>query len=741
MITKSLSFRLSFLFFIISTTLLFISSCKIGEDDNTTTIAGEDGYIPIGSQVIGPSGGEINLDSIIVKVPSGAFNENNELNIYVGEENDGFNEYGISSLYQIGGLPSTINKPIRLSIKYHGTIEGDTLVAIGEMGYATSLDSSLYSYHTESASDSAGYLIYDLPANSELGKLAQPKDIIDNTINNFIALGGNKRVPSSEGHFMLTYPLWFNEQGILIGDHFETAFTKCKTMGFSYPVRQWPANVLTKTLKTGLGGYYSYKNSEPNGKNTVTDAELISFINHGQFTINSNLLTDDLELRTTCGHEFLHLVQNLYEFSSPNIEIEQNWLSEATSVWIEGKYANNENYVSSSITNREFYPFVGWQYTASNRSHARQGYGLSVIIKEIADKYGDSTIVKIFEKIKSGTLPNNAVDPVDAVLSVIDEPVSTFWHRVLGDYVLGHYYNNLVNFKFLDKPDSYSGKFEIYAGFSKKSILTEYHDLSGNLFKVSSGDLSSLDKVPLSFTVDDPINYGILVAKYKQGSEITKIGEIFPGGSGIVTLGNAKPVFDAGYALVVMVSNSTHDKTKNYQGKNNTWLTVEIKEPEKQIDRVEFGVSLDIANTKLTLASGAESYGTGFGCDLNSIWGTSSLSDNIYTTIFANAINSETTYNGYLNVTFLDDPRRVNIDAEWSETRTDCINNFKIDYDGIPFEQSFNNFTWDEYSERGSSVSRINVSNERICSWGTRELLNTNSADDAMISLNVYYYE
>jgi len=60
---------------------------------------------------------------------------------------------------------------------------------------------------------------------------------------------------------------------------------------------------------------------------------------------------------------------------------------------------------------------------------------------------------------------------------------------------------------------------------------------------------------------------------------------------------------------------------------------------------------------------------------------------------------------------------------------------------GIPFEQSFNSSTWDLYSESGSSVSRINVSNERICSWGTRELLNTNSGNDALIGLNVYYQE
>lgn len=575
---KVLTYRFIKLFVFISVIVIIMISCKIGEDDNTTTTIVEDGYNLIGTQVIGPAGGEIDLDSIIVKVPSGAFNENTELSIYVGEENDGFDEYGSSALYQIDGLPSTINKPIRLSIKYHGTIEGDTLVAIGEMGYAVSLDSSLYSYHTENASDSAGYLVYDLPAYSGLAKSAQPESIFLGNAINFIGLNRYIKVPSSNGHFMLSYPLLNNPQGVLMGEHFETAYTTCQVMGFNLSARSWPtqpANVLVKTLRTGFNGFYTVY-----GKATMTDEILKNLINRGKFTINLNLFTDDLKLRTVCGHEFLHLVQNLYEFSSPSIEPEQSWLEEATAVWIEEKYSNLPYYVPHILKNREYNPFVGWQYTSTSRSHAEQGYGLSVIIKEIADTYGDDAIVEIFEKIKAGTLPNNAVDPVDAVLSVVDEyePIDYFWHRVLRDYVLGKYYNNQVNFEFLDQPDTYTEILMIDAQNSTHSLKYNYPDLSGDLYKVIPGDLTSLDKVPLSFTINDPTNCGILVCKYKQGSEIDLIGEVYPGESGQVSLSDVKPIFDDGYELVVMVSNSKHDKNANYQGDNEVELTIEIKE-------------------------------------------------------------------------------------------------------------------------------------------------------------------
>ena len=591
MTTKPFSFRIFSLFLTISSIIFIISSCDLG--DNNPIYAGTTGYNLIGTQVIGPAGGEINLDSIIVKVPSGAFNENNEINIYVGVEKDGFDEYGNTALYQIDGLPSTINKPIRLNIKYNGTNEGDTLVAIGEMMYATSLDSSLYSYHTESASDSAGYLVYDLPGYSSLAKISESGNTTLDGALNIIGLFGYKEKLSSKGHFNLSYPLLIEQQAITMGEHFETAYSKCQAMGFSYPVRKWPAKVLTNTLETGLGGYYSSW-----GSATMTDEILRSVIDKGDFTINSNLLTDDLELRTTCGHEFLHLVQNLYEFSG-QIEPEQKWLQEATSVWIEEKYANNENYLSSSIPNREYYPLDGWQY--KDRKYAEHGYALSFIIKDIAEIYGDRAIVKIFEAIKAGTLPSNATDPVDAVLSVIDEPVEYFWHRVLGDYVAGEYYNNKVNVKILDDPLMYNKVVAIDANDSLHIISSNYWDLSGQLFKVTPGDTSTFKKGSIEFTVSDTVNCGIVVYKYKQGSEIIYLGDVFPGGNGKLIVNNVKQVFKDGYDFVAMVSNSTHDKTENYQGANyNVELKIELGDLGIKSIEIDAGFSATFRTTSKT---------------------------------------------------------------------------------------------------------------------------------------------
>lgn len=756
MTPKALTYRFIKLFVLISTFLLVLSSCDIidsifgSEDDDVNGTVGP-GYGLIGTQVIGSTGGEINLDSIIVNVPSGAFDENTEISISVGEDNDGFDEYGISSLYQISGLPSTINKPVRISIKYHGTLEGDTLVALGEMQYSTSLDSSLYSYQAENASDSSGYLVYDLPAYSSLARSTQPLGIYSNSgTKNIIALGKYTMSFSSGRHFLLCYPMTHKPDAILMGEYFETAYIKCKAMEFSYTARtSWPVNVLTKRVKKNYAGRYSYKISHPNGKKTVTDAELRSFINRGRFTINLAILSDDLKLRTAVGHEFLHLVQNCYEFSAPNIEPEQKWLKEATAVWIMEKYSNMSNYIPMAGFNMETYPFDGWQYSDAKRSHARHGYGLSVIFKDIVEVYGESAIVKIFEKVKSGILPSNATDPVDAVLSILNESVGNFWHGILGAYVLGHYYNSQVNFKFLDKSTSYKGGIVTIDPVNNKIPITlPYHDLSGKLFKIQPGDFSTLITVPLSFTVNDSSNCGILVCMYKQGSEITPIGEVFPGGSGVVILNDAKPIFDAGYELVVLVSNSSHNKSKNYQETKDIELVIEIVNTE--IVGVVIDIYIDNATSRESDGGVWTTYpddatysfylSSGFGYP-SSDRGTGSMNNNVYTATFDKTGSLVHTISGHMSITFLDDPSRINIHVDRTRTQSYLSYNITektlIDYDGIPL------YADNYYYESGSAVSKISLRYSDVASGSNNHVheyvSHSTCSDDAYIEVRVYY--
>ena len=160
--------------------------------------------------------------------------------------------------------------------------------------------------------------------------------------------------------------------------------------------------------------------------------------------------------------------------------------------------------------------------------------------------------------------------------------------------------------------------------------------------------------------------------------------------------------------------------------------------PENQIEYLDFSFTLDEAETKTTFSTGTESYGKRIRHDLSSNCGESTFSDNIYTTIFDGRCSSIT---GYMTVTFLDNPDRVDVHAEWSRPSSDCISNYTVDYEGIPYDGP-NGTASDLYYENGSAVSRINISQyEVICTAFTKELLNTNCGNDAEIGVWVYYLE
>ncbi|MFC1785922.1 hypothetical protein ACFLZA_00980 [Candidatus Neomarinimicrobiota bacterium] len=585
--------------------LLFIAltnnSCKIATPENGNGDNGGSLNDPIGTETIGSSGGEINLDSIIVKIPTQALDGDYDINIYAVDGSEELSEFTNSSLYKIRGLPNTINAPIKFEIKYQNDLDGDPMALIGQQAYAVSLDSLIYTYRSIEAQDSSGYLVFEILGNQGVGKLSKSKMSILDWALDIIIPHSYVSGPSSNGNFNLSFPFIHSEQAIKMGEHFENAFATCRAMGFSFLNRTFPIDVLVKSLNGAYGAYSTF------GANNMTDADLRSWIDDGSFTVDYSALNDNIELPVTCGHEFLHFVQNEYEFSSSWIEPEQGWMEEATSTWIEDKYAVTNNYISAAFLGREMYPFDGWQY--SGRGYSKQGYGLPIIFKEISSKYGDNKIVEIFERVKNGALPGSAVDPVDAIKFVVEqhEPLSDFWHRTLSNYILGNYFNNQVNFTILDNSFNYIETGELDELNQSQSISKSMHDLSGQLVKVKTGDFGTMDKVPFTFIISDSINCGLTVFKFKEGQVIEKLDSFEPGGKGRLTINDVKPFLDDGYEIIALISNGNHDINSNYQANTEIELTVEMSS-EPEIESIVISVDLKDVTSQWTQSFLGDTY-------------------------------------------------------------------------------------------------------------------------------------
>lgn len=510
----------------------------------------EPDYTLIAEGTIGTAGGTIDADSFMISIPPGAFSDDFYLEIYASTTIKPFGDYANSSLFRIDGLPEGFTQPLRISIRYHGTLSGDTLAAIGQNMFAPSLNDTKTAYYAPSAVDSSSYLIFEFAATTPGGEdcfildsiLTLPPVLI-------VGIQGHIVERSANDHFRIVLPITHQPDAASVASFFEAVYDTFQNMGFIYTDRtDWPVNVTIKNM-TSVGEYL-YRLSDKNS---------------GIININSGYMANLAEIRVTACHEFFHLVQHLYNFDfSDNI-----WLAEAFAVWSEDKVDIGTNYLSSSFGGNEMEPLNGWQIPSQDH-----GYGMSLLIKDLVEVYGEGAVLDIYNYIKAGTSP---ATPVDAVLHPVTEPVGNLWHGLLGAYLLGHYYNEQVNNIILNGLGNYTDFFIINGPADTFATFTDsYKDLSGKLFMVELNHTDINSSASLKFTVTNPTNSGIVVYKRKVvGSDSTAIlDEVFPGGSGTVTIPGIRELAAGGWRLIALVTNSMH--VSPYTSNSNITLDIEL---------------------------------------------------------------------------------------------------------------------------------------------------------------------
>lgn len=555
-----------------------VHSCSDDFFQNYGNPFDRDNYKEIANNTIGAGGGVISADSVRIVIPPGAFDEDAKLILFINKRDTTFGDHGLTPMYKVSGFPATVNLPLEFTLSYAGTINGDTLVALGEEGFASSLDTSHWAYHSHPAGLSQGLVGFTYPAGQT--KTSLVFDMLSEL--KFLLIDGYTRRLSSGKHFNVAFPLDQLAGAMKLGSYFELAYDTCAKMGFVTDARTWPVDVMVKNTDY-LGAYTTYiaDGDKP------TDLAVTSVIDEGRFTINLQYLNNDKELLFTAAHEYFHMIQNLYEFSAPWAEPHQSWFKEATSVWFEHKFSADPNYMSVAFINREHYVFYGLQGDS-----AAHGYALPYVINDLVEHHGKDVVRTIFEKIKAGNIPGSTVDPVAAILAELKMPVSQYWHGLLGSFVLGNYFGGKANFKILDNSNMYLKTYTIDKSLVKETAAYQYQDLSGDLFKLTLSEPNWPVDSKLKFSVSPAKDCGLMVCKYKLGQEISVIKEEFPGGTGTVTIEDLPDLQQAGYELVILVSNTRN--VPDYTSTQAVELNIELN-PDDPPD--EKAPELDLPNS------------------------------------------------------------------------------------------------------------------------------------------------
>ena len=375
----------------------------------------------LASKMIDNSGGTIITDDFEVIIPAGAFKTSQEIKILGSTEDNLFSSNAISDFIVLEGLPTEFFEPVKVKIKYDGTLSDSSFIAVGEHNFVHSLNGETTAYNLISAHDSSGYLVATLPvveSNVLFKRTVNSSTNADELSINLGAIAGYVSYKSQQGHFLINTPASVITQAYDLADYLETAYSKFESIGFSYSKRtKWPVDVTIKRLDTDKSEVYGYSINSMWGNN------------YGYMQFNFDKIDETENMKVTAGHEFFHLVQSLYNprygYSKAKSPMPTYWLDEASAVWSESFFSSTANYLSPIFSDNVFDVFKGAKTGNVKSTSEQYGYGMASFIKYITKKYGDGKLVDVYNNIYNGKSPFQSLSdilPINAGFS---------WHSYL----------------------------------------------------------------------------------------------------------------------------------------------------------------------------------------------------------------------------------------------------------------------------------------------------------------------
>jgi hypothetical protein len=525
------------------------ASCT--HDRNPITVL-PPGSATLASATVGPDGGDLRSDGFVLSVPPGAFGAAADLKLYADTGADSVACTPVSSRYRLEGLPVDFAAPLAVRLRRTADPADGALIVLGVDAFSPSQGQKLTAWSVVDAADSSGWIQgrieTGVPPGGKRGSLDRPIAAV-----RLLASRIDREHTTPAGHFRLWTPLTTltAEQLAGLGANLEEAYDRHQQLGFRYEARtRWPVSVSVVNLAPTVDGYYS--------------ASILG-VNYGTLEFNALRMDNVAEMRVTAAHEFLHMVQGLYDPRSGWDQASgggpQYWLDEATSVWCESGFHADPGYCSSVRQNNELTPLGG--LTAGLRvGDAFHGYGLSSMIRFLTQR-GDSAFVsQAYRAIQGG------VNPVEAVRGNLRTPRKSWWWEYLHDLVRGRVYRDVTP-GIVERERA--GMFRITsADDTLHTFQAQLPDLSGMIYLVR---------------LDDPqIDSSSILDVHITGGECSISAFSMPDASALVPLGQAadslrvtglRQLTEQGSKLIILVSNR-RDSSAGYTGTSPVTLKLRV---------------------------------------------------------------------------------------------------------------------------------------------------------------------
>ena len=549
----------------------------------------------VSEAVIGADGGKLEAEDFILTVPEGAFDTTVTLKLVPIENDPDRSAVQVSSTYQLIGLNCLWSKPLELKIRFEGTLEEESYMAVGFKHYDVELEDSVMVNELFAAVESQGFLSCTVP----------PLEV------------PNSSVKFTPEHPILYHPLAFHARLMVRGwSKIITVRSECAEIKYN-PGLNFDRSKVEQFAKyldeavyffdiMGLMEKQIFQKDYMIRVNIFNEPARIThpFFFQPQFepmegfdaSINSPWTkiykikipgsyfenADNNQLRMAAGEGVFWFDNYCY------VKDKKNWLHWALNYWVrEYFYGSNPEYKEGNDTYAMVMrPFQGINaiikddeetspmgaYDATKRLH---GFGMSSLMKYLFDTYNDNfdLLPKIYAEMSD---ESGLLHPIDVILNSIEDPEYIWWPGFFKEYLTGGIWDVPAEV-FLDKINSSDKVLFMDDTDTVRYFDRSYMDLSAGLFQVNlSKDLSEYvlgDEDKMNFKLGPKslnMNYvKVLVYKFKEG-QLTFLGE-----GQDVTIDNVKGLIDDGYTtLLAAVVNSANEYP--YKEEMNIELTIRM---------------------------------------------------------------------------------------------------------------------------------------------------------------------
>jgi hypothetical protein len=518
--------------------LLSLASCKkndtVATSNDTTNGVPNNVVANVPEKTIDAKGGTLTLGTLAVDIPQNAITTATKITLTAVTDKP-FGASQKSDIYYLNNLPDVIDQPIILSLS--GFTANDKISTyLAESTFVPSLNKEVVNYRPVTNSFVNGKVQVALEANTN-NKSLDLKAGTNPVSIGILAASGRSTYTSAQGHFRLTCLSTVLTDAMDIATYLEEAYSKYSTSPIllSYANRTtWPIEVSLCPLDNTL---YGFMETSVWGNNSA------------YMCFNDTKLANKAELRITAGHEFLHLVQTLYDprnrFSKAKFASSQLWIDEATAVWAESLFTATAGYISTIRAGNEMSPYQTLM-KGGEAGASTYGYGMSSVIKYLVATYGEGIIKKIYEQIQGGQ------KPAEAIRLATGKLYWEWWGQLIDTNTLGKIYNDIPISGLLGNK---SDAFAINAvSDSVKEYTSAYGQLQSKIAITTLNPAAVSNLSILKFQVKNP-NYEMLNVYKFNNNSIELIGQNMK----LVTIPDISTIIQAGYKILTTVSNLSYD--------------------------------------------------------------------------------------------------------------------------------------------------------------------------------------